>query len=128
MTDADKTVPVAAPPADLEAIDLVKQYRGRSVVNGVSVRVRCGEIVGLLGPNGAGKTTSFYMIVGLVRPHSGKVVFRGQNISRLPVFRCSLPAPYRQPSLCQPRLQRCIPGSTALSSTVISVQQRSYFS
>jgi len=82
--DADKT---AREPADLEAADLVKQYRGRAVVNGVSMRVRCGEIVGLLGPNGAGKTTSFYMIVGLVRPNSGTVTFRGQNISRLPVFR-----------------------------------------
>ena len=84
MTDADRT---AQAPADLEAVDLVKQYRGRNVVNGVSMRVRCGEIVGLLGPNGAGKTTSFYMIVGLVRPNSGSVNFRGQNISRLPVFR-----------------------------------------
>ena len=84
MTDADR---IAQAPADLEAVDLVKQYRGRNVVNGVSMRVRCGEIVGLLGPNGAGKTTSFYMIVGLVRPNSGSVNFRGQNISRLPVFR-----------------------------------------
>jgi lipopolysaccharide export system ATP-binding protein len=74
-------------PADLEAVDLVKQYRGRVVVGGVSMRVRCGEVVGLLGPNGAGKTTSFYMMVGLVRPNSGMVLFRGQNISRLPVFR-----------------------------------------
>ena len=85
MTESDRTKTQA--PADLEAVDLVKQYRGRSVVNGVSMRVRCGEVVGLLGPNGAGKTTSFYMIVGLVRPNSGMVVFRGQNISRLPVFR-----------------------------------------
>jgi len=86
VTDADKT---AQPPvsADLEAVDLVKQYRGRPVVDGVSIRVRCGEIVGLLGPNGAGKTTTFYMVVGLVRPNGGKIVFRGQNISRLPVFR-----------------------------------------
>ena len=84
MTPADKTT---LAPADLEAVDLVKQYRGRTVVNGVSMRVRCGEVVGLLGPNGAGKTTSFYMIVGLVRPNSGRVIFRGQNISRLPVFR-----------------------------------------
>ena len=84
MTQADRTT---LAPADLEAVDLVKQYRGRPVVNGVSMRVRCGEVVGLLGPNGAGKTTSFYMIVGLVRPNSGRVIFRGQNISRLPVFR-----------------------------------------
>jgi len=86
VTDVDKTARAPAP-ADLEAVDLVKQYRGRSVVNGVSIRVRCGEIVGLLGPNGAGKTTTFYMVVGLVRPNSGTIVFRGQNISRLPVFR-----------------------------------------
>jgi lipopolysaccharide export system ATP-binding protein len=86
VTDADKTVQSPAP-ADLEAVDLVKQYRGRTVVDGVSIRVRCGEIVGLLGPNGAGKTTTFYMIVGLVRPNGGRIVFRGQNISRLPVFR-----------------------------------------
>ena len=72
---------------DLEAIDLVKQYRGRTVVNGVSFQVRSGEIVGILGPNGAGKTTSFYMIVGLVRPNSGRVVFRGRTITHLPVFR-----------------------------------------
>jgi lipopolysaccharide export system ATP-binding protein len=86
VTDADKTVQSPAP-ADLEAVDLVKQYRGRTVVDGVSIRVRCGEIVGLLGPNGAGKTTTFYMIVGLVRPNGVRIVFRGQNISRLPVFR-----------------------------------------
>lgn len=73
--------------ADLEAVDLVKKYGGRTVVDGVSIRVRCGEIVGLLGPNGAGKTTTFYMVVGLVRPHSGSVIFRGRNLTRLPVFR-----------------------------------------
>lgn len=73
--------------ADLEAVDLVKKYGGRAVVDGVSIRVRCGEIVGLLGPNGAGKTTTFYMVVGLVRPHSGSVIFRGRNLTRLPVFR-----------------------------------------
>lgn len=72
---------------DLEAIDLTKSYRSRSVVAGVSLQVRCGEIVGLLGPNGAGKTTSFYMVVGLVRPDSGSILLRGRNITRLPVFR-----------------------------------------
>jgi lipopolysaccharide export system ATP-binding protein len=86
VTDTDQTARPPAP-ADLEAVDLVKQYRGRTVVNGVSLRVRCGEIVGLLGPNGAGKTTTFYMVVGLVRPNGGSVVFRGQDISRVPVFR-----------------------------------------
>jgi lipopolysaccharide export system ATP-binding protein len=73
--------------ADLQALDLVKRYRGRTVVKGVSLQVRCGEIVGILGPNGAGKTTTFYMIVGLVRPNAGQVVFRGQRVTRLPVFR-----------------------------------------
>ena len=73
--------------ADLQALDLVKRYRGRTVVKGVSLQVRCGEIVGILGPNGAGKTTTFYMIVGLVRPNTGQVVFRGQRVTRLPVFR-----------------------------------------
>ncbi len=54
--------------------DVIKRYGGRAVVNGVSIRVRQGETVGLLGPNGAGKTTTFYMIVGLVRPDSGKIL------------------------------------------------------
>ncbi len=66
---------------------LVKIYGGRSVVNGVDINVRRGEVVGLLGPNGAGKTTSFYMIVGLVRPNSGKVIFRGQDVTRMPMFK-----------------------------------------
>jgi lipopolysaccharide export system ATP-binding protein len=57
----------------LRAENIVKTYKGRSVVKGVSVEVNQGEIVGLLGPNGAGKTTSFYMIVGLVKPNSGKI-------------------------------------------------------
>ena len=57
---------------DLKAEGLVKRYRGRTVVNNVSIQAKCGEIVGILGPNGAGKTTSFYMIVGLVRPNAGK--------------------------------------------------------
>jgi lipopolysaccharide export system ATP-binding protein len=67
--------------------DLVKAYRGRKVVNGVSIDVRPGEIVGLLGPNGAGKTTTFYMIVGLVRPSSGRLFFKGRNITRAPMHR-----------------------------------------
>lgn len=72
---------------DVEAVDLVKTYRGRAVVDGVTLRARCGEIVGLLGPNGAGKTTTFYMIVGLVRPDSGSILFQGHNVTRLPVYR-----------------------------------------
>ena len=72
---------------DLVAEDLVKVYGDRTVVNGMSVHCSCGEIVGILGPNGAGKTTTFYMIVGLVRPEAGKVVFRGEDITRLPVYK-----------------------------------------
>ena len=71
----------------LQTNQLVKVYGGRAVVNGVDINVRCGEVVGLLGPNGAGKTTSFYMIVGLVRPNSGRVIFDGQDVTRLPMFR-----------------------------------------
>ena len=71
---------------DLAATGLVKIYGERTVVNGMDVACRCGEVVGLLGPNGAGKTTTFYMVVGLVRPDGGKVVFRGEDITSLPVF------------------------------------------
>ncbi len=65
---------------------LVKAYRRRRVVQGVSIQVNEGEIVGLLGPNGAGKTTSFYMIVGLVRPNGGKVLFQGKDVTRMPMY------------------------------------------
>jgi lipopolysaccharide export system ATP-binding protein len=64
----------------------VKIYGDRTVVNGMDVKCSCGEIVGLLGPNGAGKTTTFYMVVGLVKPDGGKVMFRGEDITSLPVF------------------------------------------
>ncbi|MCU0770447.1 MAG: LPS export ABC transporter ATP-binding protein [Verrucomicrobia bacterium] len=64
---------------------LVKEYRGRRVVNGVSIRVSPGEIVGLMGPNGAGKTTTFNMVVGVVRPDEGGVHFDGHEITRLPM-------------------------------------------
>ena len=64
-----------------------KIYRNRSVVDGVSIEVSQGEIVGLLGPNGAGKTTSFYMIVGLVRPDEGKVFLDGTDITKLPMYK-----------------------------------------
>ena len=64
-----------------------KTYRGRKVVDGVSVEVGQGEIVGLLGPNGAGKTTSFYMMVGLVRPDKGKVFLDAQEITRMPMYK-----------------------------------------
>ena len=66
---------------------LVKKYRSRTVVKGVSVEVNQGEIVGLLGPNGAGKTTSFYMIVGLITPNSGKIYLDNEDITKEPVYR-----------------------------------------
>jgi lipopolysaccharide export system ATP-binding protein len=85
-------LPTAKPGADatrpiLQTDQLVKVYGGRAVVNGVDIHVRRGEVVGLLGPNGAGKTTSFYMIVGLVRPNSGRVLFNDQDVTRMPMFR-----------------------------------------
>lgn len=67
--------------------DLVKTYSGRRVVNGLSFSVKEGEIVGLLGPNGAGKTTAFYMAMGLIRADSGKVLFKGLDISHLPIHK-----------------------------------------
>ena len=73
-------------PFDLEATGLVKVYGDRTVVNGMNVHCSCGEIVGILGPNGAGKTTTFYMVVGLVKPEAGTVRFRGEDITRLPVY------------------------------------------
>lgn len=71
----------------LKAKGLVKAYKNRRVVDGVSINIKPGQIVGLLGPNGAGKTTSFYMIVGLVPPDEGSVEFLDQNISRMPMFK-----------------------------------------
>ncbi|MBQ7555506.1 LPS export ABC transporter ATP-binding protein [bacterium] len=75
------------PPADavLYTEKLVKTYNQRNVVKGVSIHVNKGEIVGLLGPNGAGKTTTFYMIVGIIRPNQGRVVFQGRDITNDPM-------------------------------------------
>lgn len=71
----------------LRTENIFKTYKGRTVVNGVSVSVSQGEIVGLLGPNGAGKTTSFYMIVGLIRPDEGMVYLDDLEITREPVYK-----------------------------------------
>ena len=69
----------------LETKDLVKRYNGKNVVSGISICVLPGEIVGLLGPNGAGKTTSFNMIVGLVKPDEGDIIFENNSIAKLPM-------------------------------------------
>jgi lipopolysaccharide export system ATP-binding protein len=71
----------------LEAREIVKQYHKRRVVDGVSLQVENGSVVGLLGPNGAGKTTSFYMIAGFVRPTSGKVLLADEDITGLPIHK-----------------------------------------
>jgi lipopolysaccharide export system ATP-binding protein len=72
--------------ATLRTQDLTKSYSGRTVVRGVSLEVKSGEIVGLLGPNGAGKTTTFYMTVGLTSPDSGRVMFNGEDVTDLPMY------------------------------------------
>ena len=66
---------------------LIKTYDGRRVVDGVSMEVASGEVVGLLGPNGAGKTSTFYMVLGLLRPDSGKIFLDGQDLSEMPIYR-----------------------------------------
>ncbi len=86
------TAKIAAPPAAkketvLTTDQLVKVYGGRAVVDGINMHVSAGEIVGLLGPNGAGKTTSFYMIVGLVRPNSGRVIFSDNDVTNYPMYK-----------------------------------------
>ena len=70
----------------LSTDDIGKSYRGRKVVNGISLHVKKGEVVGLLGPNGAGKTTTFYMIVGLVPPDSGRIMADEQEITSVPMY------------------------------------------
>jgi len=71
--------------SELVAEDLFKQYSGKKVVDGVSLKVSAGEVVGLLGPNGAGKTTSFYMMVGLVNADNGHISLNGQRLDKLPM-------------------------------------------
>ena len=81
------TKPVAVGKQVLRTDKLVKIYGGRAVVNGVDINCHSGEIVGLLGPNGAGKTTSFYMVVGLVRPNSGRVFFEDNEVTDHPMYK-----------------------------------------
>ena len=71
----------------LRTVDLVKVYHGRRVVDKVSIEVHQGEVVGLLGPNGAGKTTTFYMITGMIRPNSGKILYDDRDVSKMPMYK-----------------------------------------
>jgi lipopolysaccharide export system ATP-binding protein len=71
----------------LKAEGLIKSYKGRKVVKGITLEVNQGEIVGLLGPNGAGKTTCFYMIVGLIKPNGGRIFLEGTEITNYPMYR-----------------------------------------
>ena len=80
MKSSARTTPL------LEGRQLLKSYRGRTVVNRVTVSVSRGEIVGLLGPNGAGKTTTFYMMVGVIRAEGGQIFFRGEEVTGLPMY------------------------------------------
>ncbi len=73
--------------AQLETDKIVKRYGNRTVVDGVSLQVNTGVVVGLLGPNGAGKTTSFYSIAGFVRPDGGRILLNGEDITRLPIHK-----------------------------------------
>jgi lipopolysaccharide export system ATP-binding protein len=70
----------------LQGVDLTKSYRGRKVVDDITVEIQQGEVVGLLGPNGAGKTTTFYILVGLARPDFGRVLLDGDDITDLPMY------------------------------------------
>jgi lipopolysaccharide export system ATP-binding protein len=86
-TEPDRSAAAATESKLLVTDKLVKEYRQRRVVNGVSINVDAGEIVGLLGPNGAGKTTTFNMVVGLIKPDDGAVNFQSRDITRLPMHK-----------------------------------------
>jgi lipopolysaccharide export system ATP-binding protein len=79
--------PDSAQATSLKASGLVKSFRGRRVVKGVAIEVHAGEVVGLLGPNGAGKTTIFDMMVGLCPPDEGEIVFNGESVTHLPMYK-----------------------------------------
>jgi lipopolysaccharide export system ATP-binding protein len=88
LPKVESTVPAKNSPqlSKLETVGISKSYRGRRVVDDVSVHVKQGEVVGLLGPNGAGKTTSFYMIVGLISPDAGRILVDDRDITGLPMY------------------------------------------
>src|SRR5215831_18886647 len=86
-TDSGFSVTAAVDDSLLTTEKLVKEYRNRRVVNGVSIKVSPGEIVGLLGPNGAGKTTTFNMVVGVVKPDEGSITFQAHEITGLPMHK-----------------------------------------
>src|SRR3990172_2492968 len=71
----------------LRTENLVKSFRGRTVANGATIRLKAGEVVGLLGPNGAGKTTTFYMVLGLLKPDRGRVLLNGEDVTGFPVYK-----------------------------------------
>ena len=71
----------------LKALNIVKSFRSKKAVDDVSLELKQGEIIGLLGPNGAGKSTSFYMIVGLIRPDSGKIILEDKEITKYPMYK-----------------------------------------
>ena len=71
----------------LSGVGLKKIYGKREVVKGISINVKCGEVVGLLGPNGAGKTTTFYMLTGMIRPNEGKIQLNGSDLTKLPMYK-----------------------------------------
>jgi lipopolysaccharide export system ATP-binding protein len=80
-------LPVQTQSSNLRSDKLLKIYKKRRVVNGISIEVKSGEIVGLLGPNGAGKTTTFYMITGLIRPNGGRIFMDDNDLTRLPMYK-----------------------------------------
>ncbi len=88
-TPASEPEPSLLPEAEelIRGEGLVKAYDGRTVVNGVTINVRRGEVVGLLGKNGAGKTTTFYMIVGILPPTQGRVFLNGEDVTKMPMYR-----------------------------------------